>query len=309
MTPATRRTALRWTGYVAIAIAFAIACAFLSNWQFTRNAERSRQLALISANYDAVPAPLSDLIAADGSFDPADQWRPVTVTGTYLTDQTLLARNRAHGGTAAFEVLVPFRTDAGDVLVIDRGWLPPGQYQPDPDSVPAPPSGTATVVARLMPGEPLRNATQSAPAGQVPTINLPRIAEQTGVSGLIPSAYGLMVSEDPAVTSAPNRLEAPSDDPGPYLSYAIQWILFAIMGFVFIWYIIRTELRHRREDAEDAAAAAGPTDTPDAPSIDATSTPAPDARSSRRGRRRDEERPRDRDMEDEDALLDGVASR
>ena len=53
----------------------------------------------------------------------------------------------------------------------------------------------------------------------------------------------------------PTPLNAPSEDPGPHLSYAIQWILFAIMGFVFIGYVIRTERRHRREDAEDPVTA------------------------------------------------------
>lgn len=296
------RTALRWSGYVAFAIAFAIACAFLSNWQFGRNEWRDTQLKLIAANYDADPAALNELIGPDGTLDPGDQWRPVQLTGEYLTADTLLARNRAHGGTAAFEVLVPFRTGTGEVFLIDRGWVPPGQHQADPDEVPAPPPGTVTVVVRLMPGEAARNATQSAPAGQVPTINLPLVATTTGLDEMITGAYGLMVSEDPAPATRPTALESPSDDPGPYLSYAIQWILFAVMGFVFIWYMIRTELRHRREDAEEAAAA-----------IAAGSAPAEVAErvqaSARRRRRRGEPRAQDRDMQEEDALLDELTPR
>ncbi|MBN9214372.1 MAG: hypothetical protein ABS62_08570 [Microbacterium sp. SCN 70-200] len=298
------RTALRWTGYIAFAVAFAIACVYLSNWQFSRNDERERQLTLIAANYDADPVPLDELVTpgADG-FDPDDQWRPVELTGQYLTDDTLLARNRAHGGTSAFEVLVPFRTDNGEVFLVNRGWVPPGADQPEPDEVPAPPSGSVTVIARLTPGEPLRNETQSAPAGQVPTINLPLISQETGLDELITSSYGLLVSEDPAPASAPTLLDAPSQDPGPHLSYAIQWILFAVMGFVFIWYMIRTELRHRREDAADAAAAAddGPEDRPDV-------APA-EAPASVRPRRRGEPRRKDRDMQDEDALLDELTPR
>lgn len=277
----------RWSIYIALAVVFAIACAFLSNWQFSRNEERAAQLALVEANYDAPPVPLADLLPRGGELEPADQWRQVRLVGTYLDDQ-LLVRNRPHGGTSAFEVLVPFRSDDGRVVLIDRGWVPPGRDQPEPDAVPAPPEGEVTVVARLRQGEPLPASGRSAPDGQVPTINLPLIAQMISPSAgqaLETSAYGVLVSEDPAPESAPNTLEAPSEDPGPHLSYAIQWILFAIMGFVFIGYVIRTERRRRHEDADEVAAQAK-----DA----AAATPS----SSRRRR--------DRDAEDEDALLDAA---
>jgi cytochrome oxidase assembly protein ShyY1 len=275
----------RWAIYIALAVVFAIACAFLANWQFSRNEERSAQLALVEANYDAAPVALDDVIPAGGALAPEDQWQPVELVGSYVTADELLVRNRPHGGTAAFEVLVPFRLEDGRVLIIDRGWVPPGEDQPDPDAVPAPPAGEVTVVARLKPGEPLPASGRSAPEGQVPTINLPFIAESVSpetADALELSAYGVLVSEDPAPATAPQPLEDPSEDPGPHLSYAIQWILFAIMGFVFIGYVIRTERRHRLEDAEDASFEA--------------SGPAPRAASG----------PRDRDAEDEDALLDAA---
>lgn len=273
--------AVRWTVYVAVAIVFAIACAFLSNWQFSRNAQRSEQLALVAANYDAQPVPLADIIPAGGRLDPGDEWTPVTLTGVYLPDDQLLARNRAHGGTAAYEVLVPFRLDDGRVLVVDRGWVPPGDQQNSPDHVPAAPDGEVTVVVRLRPGEPLPASGRSAPAGQVPTIHLPSVARLVDPATgdvLEQSAYGVMVSEDPAPATQPQALEAPSDDPGPHLSYAVQWILFALMGFIFIGYVIRTERTHRREDAEAAR----------------TGQPAP-VRTKKR---------RDADADAEDALVD-----
>jgi cytochrome oxidase assembly protein ShyY1 len=276
----------RWSIYVALAVVFAIACAFLSNWQFTRNEERSAQLALVETNYDAPAVALDELIPAGSTLDPADQWRQVRLEGEYVADDELLVRNRPHGGTSAFEVLVPFRLDDGRVLLIDRGWVAPGEDQPEPDAVPAPPSGAVTVIARLKPGEPLPSSGRSAPEGQVPTINLALVADAIDpatAEDLEQSAYGIMVSEDPAPATRPNPLEAPSEDPGPHLSYAIQWILFAIMGFVFIGYVIRTERRHRREDAED----------------DDETDAAPAAPASRRRR--------DRDADDEDALLDATS--
>lgn len=274
-----RSRALRWTGYIAFAIAFAIACGFLSHWQFERGAERDQQLALIAANYDAEPVPLTDRIPPGADFRGEDQWHPVTVTGEYVTDAQVLARNRPRGGTSAFEVLVPLRTDDGRILLIDRGWVPPGKDQPEPDSVPAAPEGRVTVVARLMPDEPPPRSGRTAPPGQVPTVTVGLVAETMPEETFIAGVYGVMASESPAPATRPHELPSPSDDPGPHLSYAIQWILFAIMGFAFIWYTIRTERRLRREDAESA---------------DGTSPPSP-PRAPRR---------RDRDADEEDALLD-----
>ncbi len=248
-----KNTAARWTLYVVIAIAFAVACAFLSKWQFDRSATREHANELIAANYDAAPVPVDDALPDGTAFTDGATWQPIEMTGEYLADDTVLVRNRPLGGTSAFEVLVPFRTLDGREILIDRGWIPPAENS-DPTAVPAPPSGEVTVIARLKPGEQLPASGRSAPEGQVPTIHLPLVAERSGTD-IRTDAYAIMVSEDPTPATRPNALEKPEQDPGPHLSYAIQWILFAVMGFVFIFSMIRTERKHRREDAEDAAAA------------------------------------------------------
>ncbi len=275
------RAWVRWSTYVAIALVFAVACGFLSHWQFTRNADRSAQLQLVADNYDAAPASLADAISPAGDFDPAMQWHPVAVRGEYLVDRQVVVRNRPHGGTSAFEVLTPLRLDDGRILVVDRGWIAPADSGDGPDSVPDPPAGPVDVVVRMLPGEALPASGRTAPAGQVPTIHLPLIAESAD-PGTITTAYGRMVSEEPAAAIAPAPLDRPSEDPGPHLSYAVQWILFAVMGFVFIGYIIRTELAHRREEADQPGSASAP-----------TRAGAPEHR-------------RDRDAQDEDELLDRI---
>lgn len=269
------RRAWRWAGYGAFAIVFAIACGFLANWQFERGAERNAQLDLIARNYDAEPIPLDQVVGTGDSVAAGDVWRPVVLTGTYLTADQVLARNRAQGGTSAFEVLVPFQLTDGRVIIVDRGWVPPGESQPEPDAIPAAPAGEVTVIARLQASEPLPRSGRSAPPGQVPTINVESIADAAGLPTTVLGGYALMVSEDPAPADRPSELPDPSSDPGPHLSYAIQWILFAIMGFGFIWYAIRTERRAQREEEAGIA-----------PTV----------------RRRKV----DRDMQEEDALLDRV---
>ncbi|MBO0979195.1 SURF1 family protein [Microbacterium sp. SD291] len=240
---------LRWSVYVLIAIGFAVACAFLSNWQFERNESRADQIALVERNYDAEPVPLADLIGSAGVLDPEDEWHPVTLAGEYLADEQVLVRNRPHGGTSAFEVLTPFRDADGRLFLVDRGWVPPGDGE-SPDAVPAPPSGEVEVTVRLRPGEQLPASGRGAPDGQVPTIHLPSVDDLVD-GDLITGAYGQLISEEPGSLGG---FASPTEDPGPHLSYAIQWILFALMGFVFIGYIIRTEIVKHHEEQEGIAA-------------------------------------------------------
>ncbi|WP_460802326.1 SURF1 family cytochrome oxidase biogenesis protein [Microbacterium sp. GXF6406] len=239
---------LRWGVYLLVAIAFAIACVLLSNWQFDRNESRAADIELVEANYDAPPVALGSVIGADGEFSPSDEWLPVTVTGEYLQDEQVLVRNRPHGGTSAFEIIVPLRAEDGTVLLINRGWVAPGEG-PLPDEIAAAPTGPVEVTVRLRPGEPLPSSGRSAPEGQAPTIHLPSIAEMAGEDAIV-SAYGELIDESPAPDAALGGYDKPTADPGPHLSYAIQWILFGVMGFVFIAYMIRTEVQKHREEAE-----------------------------------------------------------
>jgi cytochrome oxidase assembly protein ShyY1 len=294
--------AVRWTAYVGIAIVFAIACAFLSHWQLSKNADRSEQLAIIADNYDAKPVALADILPRNTNLPLTDQWRQVSMTGRYVADHQLLARNRVHDGTAAYEILVPFRGADGRVFLVDRGWEPPGNTQSLPDAVPAPPAGTVTVVVRLQPSEDVPPNGPDAPRGQVPSINLPLVAKTLGGatgSALDEGAYGTLVSETPAPTASPQAMESPSDDPGPYLSYGVQWLIFILMAFSFLWYVIRFERRARREDAEDAAAVLALAQSDPDAAIELAA-----ASNQRQAARMLFPRRTDRDMTDEDALLD-----
>jgi cytochrome oxidase assembly protein ShyY1 len=153
----------------------------------------------------------------------------VRVRGTYLADRTLLVRNRPLDGVYGYEVLVPLRT-AGGLFVVDRGWIPGGETASRPDSVPAPPEGEVEVTARLRPAEPADD--RRPPAGQVYRIDL------TAIQGLLGEpvyqAYGVLAAESPAPSSAPQALPEPSGDLGPHLSYAVQWVGFALTAYVVL---------------------------------------------------------------------------
>lgn len=230
----------RWGGYIALVIVFAIACGFLSWWQWSRNAERIAENRLIAVNWDRPARPIAELLPTRGAWRHDLEWREVTVTGRYLADEQLLVRNRVRNSNPGFEVLVPLRSSDGSVFVVDRGWLPiPADAQLP--TVPAPPRGEVTVVARLQQGEP-ELPGRTSPRGQIASIDLPTIARQIGAATYT-GAYGTMTSEDPATAARPLGQPKPVADPGPFLSYAIQWIVFGILAFVGLFWAYRRERR------------------------------------------------------------------
>lgn len=244
----------RWFGYLALAVVFAVACVLLSRWQVARLDEAATTNRLVTSNWTADPVPLDSLLADGDAWDDALEYRPVEVTGVYETDGQTLVRNRPYNGNPGFEILTPLRLSDGSVFVVDRGWVPVGSEQDSPDAIPAPPEGEVTVTARLKPGEG-RIDGRSAPAGQIATIQLDDLSAQLD-EPLRTSAYGLLVAEDPAPVDAPPLASLkPVADEGLHISYAIQWVLFAIMGFGGLGWAVRHEYRLRNADDPEVIAA------------------------------------------------------
>jgi cytochrome oxidase assembly protein ShyY1 len=175
------------------------------------------------------------------AFDDSQKWTPIVATGEYLQEEQLLVRNRPYKGSPGFTVLTPLLLHDGTVFIVDRGWVPPGSQQDTPDFVPDAPRGTVTVEARLKAAEP-NLPGRSAPEGQIATVELPVIAEQLS-QPTYTGAYGLLVSEDPSAQSRPLAAAKPARDEGPHLSYALQWFVFAIFGFLGFGYAVRQEYR------------------------------------------------------------------
>ena len=246
----------RWFGYLAVAVVFAIVCVLLSQWQLSRLEEKRAENALVLANYEAEPVPLSSVLDSPADWQDADTWTPVEMRGSYLGDDQVLVRNRPRNGQPGFEVLTPLRLTDGSVFVVDRGWLPTGSAQDLPDVIPAPPVGEVTVTARLKPGEPALPG-RTAAKGQIATVELAQFAESLD-GPVYTGAYGLLASEDPApAETAPLPAMKPELDEGSHLSYAFQWLVFGLLGFAFLAYAVREEYRHLNADdpAEQARAA------------------------------------------------------
>lgn len=269
----------RWAGLLALGIVFAVVCVLLGNWQFARRAEARAAIDRVENNWSQRPGELARAMPDPAVLDPDDTWLPVQVSGEYLVDEQLLVRNRPHNGSPGYEILVPLRTAEDKILVVDRGWIPTAEDPGRPAAIPPPPSGEVTVVVRLKPGE-AAIAGRTATDGQLATIRLEEVAALLGGT-VYTGAYGLLASEDPAAPTGA-LASRPEPDEGPHLSYALQWYVFAVMGFIGLGLLARQEYRQfNNEDPEEQLRAAN--------------------RAARRAAR-----PTDADIED--ALLDSESS-
>ena len=225
---------------VAFAIVFGAVCFLLGRWQLTRYEEKDVRAIAVEENYQRPPVPLREVLQTTASpLADTQVWTHVTVTGRYAAAEQLLVRGRGLSTTQGMEVLVPFRLDGGDALLIDRGWVPNGEQAADLPTVPPAPAGTVTVTGWLKPGESDRG--QDLPPGQLATINLDQAQAQ--VTGRLYAAYLVLGSESlgdgqPA-PARPVPLEAPTADRGPHFAYALQWWATALLGAAFVVYLYR----------------------------------------------------------------------
>lgn len=243
----------RWVGYFALLVVFAIVCGFLSHWQFERREQRVDENLLVENNFDADPVPIEEALPSLDAFDSDLEWLPVLVEGEYLVDEQLLVRGRPSDGLPGFEILTPLLTTDGDIFMVNRGWIPTGHDQDYPDSVPMPPEGQVTVSARLKPGEP-EIPGRGAPDGQIATIQLDTMAEMLGEDVTYTGAYGLLRTETPSADTG-KLTTKPELTEGNHLSYAFQWIIFAIIAAVGLIYGVREEFRERNADDPKVVAA------------------------------------------------------
>jgi len=250
----------RWFNWIALVIVFSIACGFLANWQFARRETKLASIELVRENYSKPAVAIADFPLSSQSDISKYIWRQVSMTGSYLGSSSLLVRNRPNNGQPGFEQLVPFKSTDDTVFFVSRGWIPSGSKQDLPDLVPSVPSGEITLVGRILASEPLLN--RGAPVGQIASIHIP-LAEKLVQAQSVESGYLRLVSENSKYPRALKPMPSPSVEEGNNLSYALQWILFAVMAAsALIWRIRRdsqiaqgvVKIKKRTQSDLDAAA-------------------------------------------------------
>jgi cytochrome oxidase assembly protein ShyY1 len=230
----------RWAGYLALVIVFAVACCALGTWQLNRRAEALAEVARIDANYNADAVPIAEALPDPAGFDIDQRWLVVSLSGEYLADEEVVVRNRPFQGSSGFEVITPFQLDDGTVFMVDRGWIAQAS-DGRPSEAAAPPTGHVEIEARLKAGED-RIAGRTTSGVELATIDLTELADRVGAPAYT-GAYGLLVQSGADANEPPLAALRPVRDEGPHLSYAFQWFVFALLGFIGLGWAANQERR------------------------------------------------------------------
>lgn len=233
----------RWLIWLLLVCIFSGACFFLSQWQFNRRAEAVAKIEAVAKNYDQSPVHISRLAKLD-SFSKANEWRPVGLSGRFLIDNAVLVRNRPYNGSPGFLQVIPFKLSSGEIVAVETGWIPTASDNDAPDVVPLPDAGEQQVIARIRPAEPTLN--RDAPENQIATINVDSLIEKEKLAGPIYRSVYLRLADSYNGKELPKILSKPELTEGNHLSYALQWILFALMAFGALWWAIRQEVEARK---------------------------------------------------------------
>ena len=236
------KTWLRWLSWFILASLFAAACVALATWQLDRRDQAVSKIELMVENYDKNPIGFDSISQLTLEQVTSYEWTPVQLEGIYLTDQELLVRNRPIAGQPGFLQIVPFQLSSGELVVVERGWIPAdSDLAPATSMTPAAEPKILTARVRLSELTPNRDS----PDGFATSIHLESLSQLLGTS-VEQEFYLRLINESPGEPSSPQPLRKPTLDEGNHLSYAVQWILFALMGFFALFWAVRQEREYRR---------------------------------------------------------------
>ncbi len=221
MSPTSRRI------LIVLLFAAAAVCARLGYWQLGRLQDRRAANRIAT---DARAAPPLRLPGSSGRPATLD-FRRVEASGRYDHEHELVVRGASYSGVPGTLVTTPLRLAGSDTaLLVTRGFVPaPDAVTAELDSLRE--AGEVRVAGVALPlaagdGRPLERNGRTTWARLDPAALRERLPYPV---------YPVVVrqSPDPALPRLPRRLEPPSLDDGPHLTYAVQWFLFAAMAVTF----------------------------------------------------------------------------
>jgi len=214
-------------------------------WQLDREQEKM----LLQSSYEArIQAPEILLDEVDPAQDDMAYLR-VKATGLYDNERYFLLDNKIHDGVVGYEVINPFTTEEGMMVLVNRGWIAQGGRR---DVLPAPAEVPELTQIRGSIYVPLSAPFLLGAQEEVNTQGWPRVIQSLDMDmlaliGALDEGYlfpHTVRLADNAPGALPSNWPLLNMMPEKHRAYAVQWF---VMAAVLLMLFLYTSIRHPEE--------------------------------------------------------------
>jgi surfeit locus 1 family protein len=210
----------------------------LGFWQIERLGWKEALIAQRNAALDAAPvAPPENLEDAR-----ALEFHPIHVSGRFLNDDEMPVAAISRRGEAGFHIITPFRLENGEVLLIDRGFVPVNLKSSETRKAGLIEGDTTVTGLLRVPEHPGPFVPANDPARNTwYYVDIPAMAKSQGIENALP--FYLDADASPVPGGYPVGAQTETDLPNNHLQYAITW--FALAAGLIGVYIVFVRRRFK----------------------------------------------------------------
>lgn len=219
---------------VSICALFCLIFVALGVWQVQRLAWKENLIARVDARVHAAPVPAPGPDHWSAVTEQTDGYRHVRVTGSYVQGRDTRVRAVSDLGSG-FWIMTPFDSERDFTLLVNRGFLPPGQ------SAAPPVEGRVTVSGLLRISQPSGGFLRDNNPAQDRwySRDVAAIANARSLNDVAPYFVDADASKDSTAAGVPIGGLTIISFPNNHLVYAITWFVLALMAAAAAIFLIR----------------------------------------------------------------------
>ena len=217
----------RWIALTAFLLIMIYLFIRLSDWQFDRYNQRIQNNEITTTALSSEPINLTDLSQVSDLKD----WQKVSIKGEFVNSDAKLLRRQYLESSLGFWVITPLKLDNDQVILVNRGWIPIAESSTSQQEIPSSPQGDVTIIGYVQTLKDTRREPEDLPLNQINYLNSTNFSSQPLSTNYLQLASMTPMDNQVAIIPLPELSN------GPHFSYAIQWILFALM-LPIGWYVL-----------------------------------------------------------------------
>ncbi|MGB4733112.1 MAG: SURF1 family cytochrome oxidase biogenesis protein [Candidatus Nanopelagicales bacterium] len=224
----------RWLSFTALVVLAIIGFGLLSRWQWDRADERRVERIAIS---QAQVLDQVDYVTDLGEFTR------VRISGTFVDDKTQLVRQRPLDGGNGYWVMTPLiaqtGVDTGVLTWVLRGWLGASTIATEVPLIPPAPPGEIAITGAIRYFEAPLDNVFGLPRGVIAKMSKEEL-NATMSNATVDNRIVQLISVSPGQEELV-IVPLPDIDETQNISYAVQWILFALVAIIGWFVFLRRE--------------------------------------------------------------------